>query len=124
MIPENLSGRSAGLADGLAYVEYLGIGDLSGDRVVAATGVIDGSGNVSEVSGIRFKTEAAIQAGASILFVPRVNLAEARIAAELYQGRARLQIVPVHSLREAVMVLCARRATTDEACAVLHATGD
>ena len=124
MIPENLSGRSAGLADGLAYVEYLGAGDLSGGRIVAATGVLDGSGYVGEIAGARFKTEAAIRAGANILFVPAENLVEARIAAELYRDKAPLQIISVRNLREAVIVLCAQPAVRDEACALLDTSGD
>ena len=66
----NIGGPSAGLAMTLGVIDALDKGSLTGGRTVAATGTIDGQGNVGAVGGVAQKTVAVENAGASIFFVP------------------------------------------------------
>lgn len=96
-------GSSAGLLFALAYADTHFDGDLSGARVIAATGSITPSGAVMPVSGISGKVQAARDSGAAVLFVPQENRDEALKAAE-----GRILVVPVDTVEEALAFLCVR----------------
>ena len=76
-----LGGPSAGLAFALEMLDQLTPGSLTGGRMVAATGALDGEGKVLAVAGIGYKARAAAQAGADVLLVPTANADEARRSA-------------------------------------------
>ncbi len=92
-----IGGPSAGLAMTLGIIDKLGGGRLTGGRAVAATGTIDPSGAVGDVSGVPQKTVAVEQAGATTFLVPPQELAAARSKAT-----STLRVLPVSSLRQAL----------------------
>lgn len=75
---EDIGGPSAGLAFTLQLVNELGGGHLTDGRTVAATGTIRPDGSVGDVGGVALKTVAVERAGATVFFVPKVELAAAR----------------------------------------------
>jgi PDZ domain-containing protein len=83
---QNIGGPSAGLAMSLGIIDKLSSGRLTGGRIVAATGTIDQFGNVGDVGGVAEKTIAVEQAGATVFFVPKVELktAEAKASPQLH----------------------------------------
>jgi Lon-like protease len=83
---QNIGGPSAGLAMTLGIIDKLSSGRLTGNRIVAATGTIDQYGNVGDVGGVAEKTIAVEQAGATVFFVPKVELktAEAKASPQLH----------------------------------------
>lgn len=83
---QDIGGPSAGLAMTLGIIDKLSGGHLTGGRVVAATGTIDQDGNVGDVGGVAEKTIAVERAGATVFFVPKVELktAEAKASAQLH----------------------------------------
>ena len=83
---QNIGGPSAGLAMTLGIIDKLSSGQLTGGRVVAATGTIDQNGNVGDVGGVAEKTIAVERAGATVFFVPKVELktAEAKASPQLH----------------------------------------
>lgn len=94
-----VGGPSAGLAYALGICDLLTPGDLTGGRIVAATGAIGLRGRVRPVGGIPQKMRAAEEAGATVFLVPRGNLRDA-LAVE-----TSMEVVPVRSLAEAVAAL-------------------
>lgn len=90
----NIGGPSAGLAMTLTLIDKLSRGSLTGHRVIAVTGTISPNGDVGDVGGVAEKTVAAQRAGASIFFVPEVEVSTARNVA----GPG-LRIVGVSSLK-------------------------
>ncbi len=74
----DIGGPSAGLAMALGLLDRLSGGDLTGGRVVAATGTIDPQGNVGDVGGVAQKTVAVERAGATVFLVPPQEYAAAR----------------------------------------------
>ncbi|MFF7263544.1 S16 family serine protease [Streptomyces sp. NPDC008159] len=102
----DVGGPSAGLLFSLGIVDKLdgdgSGGDLTGGRVVAGTGTIDGSGKVGAVGGVPLKTQAARRDGATIFLVPKAECADAK--AELPKG---LRLIPVTTLKNAVSSLVA-----------------
>lgn len=93
----NIGGPSAGLMFALSIIEKLGKEDLTGDRLIAGTGILDLNGNVGEIGGIRQKMIAAKRRGATIFLTPSGNFDEARRVKP--DG---LEIVPVRTVREAL----------------------
>jgi PDZ domain-containing protein len=91
----NIGGPSAGLAMTLTIIDKLSAGSLTGHRVIAATGTMATNGVVGDVGGVAEKTVAVQRAGASIFFVPDVEVATARSVA----GPG-LKIVGVRSLSQ------------------------
>jgi PDZ domain-containing protein len=91
----NIGGPSAGLAMTLTLIDKLSRGSLTGHRVIAATGTIAPNGDVGDVGGVAEKTVAVQRAGASIFFVPEVEVSTARSVA----GPG-LRIVGVNSLKQ------------------------
>jgi PDZ domain-containing protein len=83
---QNIGGPSAGLAMTLGIIDKLSGGRLTGNRIVAATGTIDQNGNVGDVGGVAEKTVAVERAGATVFFVPTVELraAESKATPQLH----------------------------------------
>ena len=75
---QDIGGPSAGLAMTLGIIDKLSSGRLTGNRIVAATGTIDQNGNVGDVGGVAEKTIAVERAGATVFFVPSVELQTGR----------------------------------------------
>lgn len=112
-LTSGLKGTSAGLVATLAYLDLLAAGELHAGLTVAATGTIDTSGQVGAIGDVGYKTEAALAAGADVVFVPTDNVAEARRSA----GTRKADIVAVASVDDVIAWLCAHGATTTSLCA-------
>jgi Lon-like protease len=67
---DDIGGPSAGLAWTLGILNSLGGGNLTGGRIVAATGTIRPDGTIGDVGGVQQKTVAVERAGASVFLVP------------------------------------------------------
>lgn len=95
-----VGGPSAGLAFSLAVIDVLSPGELTGGMKVAATGTIDGNGNVGPVGGVSQKTAVVTDEGYDVFLVP---------SSEVDAVRARagdnLQVIPVDTLEEALEAL-------------------
>ena len=78
----NIGGPSAGLAMTLTLIDKLSRQSISGNQPIAATGTIDVHGNVGDVGGVAEKTVAVQRAGAKYFFVPQVEVATAKGAAQ------------------------------------------
>ena len=78
----NIGGPSAGLAMTLSLIDELSRQSISGNQPIAATGTIDVFGNVGDVGGVAEKTVAVQRAGAKYFFVPQVEVATAKAAAQ------------------------------------------
>lgn len=98
----DVGGPSAGLMFALALVDKLSPGELNGGRFVAGTGTIDASGKVGPIGGIRYKTVAAREAGATEFLVPSANCPEA--ARHAPDG---LTLLKVDTLAQAVDAMAA-----------------
>jgi PDZ domain-containing protein len=70
---------------------------ISGNQPIAATGTIDVFGNVGDVGGVAEKTVAVQRAGAKYFFVPQVEVATAKAAAQ-----PGLKIIGVTTLAQAL----------------------
>jgi Lon-like protease len=83
---QDIGGPSAGLAMTLGIMDKLNSGRLTGNRIVAATGTMDPYGNVGDVGGVAEKTVAVERAGATVFFVPSVELktAESKATPQLH----------------------------------------
>jgi PDZ domain-containing protein len=75
---DNIGGPSAGLAWTLGILNTLVGGDLTGGRIVAATGTIRPDGTIGDVGGVQQKTVAVNRAGATVFLVPPPELTVAR----------------------------------------------
>lgn len=75
-LDQDLGGSSAGLMLSLGVFAKLSSDPLIGDRIVAGTGQVDGSGAVMPVSAVRQRVLAAERAGASVFLIPRDNCAD------------------------------------------------
>jgi Lon-like protease len=74
----DVGGPSAGLMWALGLHDLLTPGDLTDGRTIAGTGVLGLDGTVGPIGGIQEKVLAADAAEASVLLVPKGNMAEAR----------------------------------------------
>lgn len=106
--PEQVGGPSAGLAFTLGIVDKLTPGSLTGGRIVASTGTIDGSGHVGPIGGIQQKIAAAVEAKASVFLSPAGDCADAKEAAP-----SSLVLVRVDTLHTALEALQAIRSGSD-----------
>ncbi len=97
---QNIGGPSAGLAMTLGIIDKLSSGRLTGNRIVAATGTIDQNGNVGDVGGVAEKTIAVERAGATVFFVPSVELRAAESKAT-----PQLHVYAVNNLNQVLRIL-------------------
>jgi PDZ domain-containing protein len=97
---QNIGGPSAGLAMTLGIVDKLSSGRLTGSHIVAATGTVDPQGNIGDVGGVAEKTVAVENAGATVFFVPRVELKAAESKAT-----PQLHVYAVNNLDQVLRIL-------------------
>lgn len=95
-----IGGPSAGLAWALGLYDLMTPGDLTGGRTIAVTGEVGLDGTVFPIGAADEKVVAAADAGASVLILPRDNLAEARSV-----GDRGVELVPVDSFDDALAYL-------------------
>jgi PDZ domain-containing secreted protein len=94
---DNIGGPSAGLAWTLGIINSVSGGDLTGGRIIAATGTIRPDGSVGDVGGVKQKTVAVENAGATVFFVPPGELSVARSMAS-----SRLTVYAVSTVGQAL----------------------
>ncbi|MGO9458034.1 MAG: S16 family serine protease [Acidimicrobiales bacterium] len=97
---QTIGGPSAGLAMTLAIIDKLYGGHLTGGHTVAATGTISPTGQVGDVGGVREKTVAVENAGATVFLVPPDEYPTAKA-----KDIPSLHIYKVSSLDDALSVL-------------------
>ncbi len=97
---QDIGGPSAGLAMTLGIMDKLSSGRLTGNRIVAATGTIDQDGDVGDVGGVAEKTIAVERAGATVFFVPSVELKTAESKAT-----PQLHVYAVSNLNQVLRIL-------------------
>jgi len=100
--PNSVGGPSAGLAFTLGIIDKLTPGSLSGGRVVAGTGTIDGFGNVGPIGGIQQKIAGATGHGATVFLAPASECKDARAVAP-----SSMTLVKVTTLKGALDALAA-----------------
>jgi PDZ domain-containing protein len=96
----SIGGPSAGLAFTLGILDLLTPGDMTGGKEIAATGTIDANGTIGEIGGIEGKVTTVSRAGVKYFLVPVEDAA----AAQAHAPKS-LQIVPVHTLDDALKFL-------------------
>jgi PDZ domain-containing protein len=96
-----ISGPSAGLAFTLTLLDELTPGDLTGGKKIAATGEIGLDGSVGNIGGLRQKTVAVKNAGASYFLVPKDQVQQALDEAE----GSPLKVIGVSTVDEALQAL-------------------
>jgi PDZ domain-containing protein len=84
----------------LGIIDKLSSGRLTGNRIIAATGTIDQYGNVGDVGGVAEKTVAVERAGATVFFVPSVELKTAESKAT-----PQLHVYAVSNLNQVLRIL-------------------
>jgi PDZ domain-containing protein len=96
----SVGGPSAGLAFTLGVVDVLTPGELTGGLRVAATGTIDGQGNVGPVGGVPQKAAVVVDEGYDVFLVPSSEAAQVseRVGDDV-------RVVPVGTLRDALDAL-------------------
>ena len=99
-----VTGGSAGLVLALAYIDMLTAGDLTGHRLIAATGELGPGGSVDPVLGYDAKVTASSKAGATVFLMPRADVS----VAQPYAPR-NVRVIGVSSVDEAVQWLCLQR---------------
>ncbi len=100
---EQVVGASGGLVFCLEVLDQMIPADLTGGRIVAATGTLDRRGRVGPIQGVHFKLLAAQQAGAQLFLCPFEN------AQELRGEATTVKVVGVKTLGEALQVLRAKQ---------------
>lgn len=96
-----VSGSSGGLAFALALLDAMTEGDLTGGRLIVATGELNAVGRVGTVAGVHQKAVAAAEAGADLMLVPEREVAEAR------RGAGAMKVVGVRTLDDALAAIAA-----------------
>lgn len=94
---DQIGGPSAGLAWTLGVIDSLSGGGLTAGRTVAATGTIHPDGTIGDVGGVKQKTVAVERGGASVFFVPDVEVPTAKSMAT-----GGLKVFGVSSLHQAL----------------------
>ncbi len=97
-LDSEISGSSAGLPFALGAYDLLTPEPVIDGRVVAGTGKILPSGEVSAVGGIRQKISAAEDAGAEIFLIPAGNCVDV-------EGKTSMRLVKITKLGDAVSSL-------------------
>ncbi len=104
-----LDGPSAGLMFSLEIINQLAPTDLTRGYKIAGTGTINSNGVVGQIGGVTHKVIAAVNAGASYMFVPADHAPgdtnEAHALAEVKKDHLNITIVPVSTLAQAVSFL-------------------
>lgn len=95
-----VGGPSAGLAFTLGVIDVLTPGSLTGGTKIATTGTIDLNGHVGPVGGVKQKTFAVRDSGATLFLVPPEEYDEA----QKYAGPD-LKVVKVETLDQALEVI-------------------
>lgn len=98
---KNESGSSGGLMISLIIYDKLNEIDLSKGRIIAGTGTIDSSGNIGEISGIKYKILGALKS--DIFFLPYDNYNEADKF--IKENNISINLVPVKTLEDAINYL-------------------
>jgi Lon-like protease len=98
--PDVIGGPSAGTALALGIIDKLTSDSLTGGKIIAGTGTVDGFGVVGPIGGIQQKIAAAAKAGATAFFAPASECADARAAAP-----RSLTLIKVSTLGGAVRAL-------------------
>lgn len=88
-----IDGPSAGLAIATAIASA--IRNIAIDNRIAMTGELGIHGKVKPIGGVVAKVEAAFQAGATTVLIPKENWQS------LFDGLAGVKVIPVESLKEA-----------------------
>lgn len=81
MDSQNIGGPSAGMMFTLEIMNQLTEEDLTGGLRMAGTGTISHDGTVGAIGGVTQKVHAAIDAGATVVFIPANNYDDAVAAA-------------------------------------------
>ena len=95
-----IDGPSAGVA--IAVAVYSAITDMPVDNKIAMTGEISIRGMVKPVGGVMAKVEAAYQAGADRVFIPKENYQD------IYRNIEGIEVIPVERLEEVLEVALLR----------------
>lgn len=99
-----VGGPSAGLSFTLVLLDLLTPGELTGGRVVAATGTIDVEGTVGPIGGIEQKAAAARRDGIDVFLVP-ADTAPNELDAARRQAGDEVEIILVEDLDDALEAL-------------------
>jgi len=102
-VKESESGPSGGLMMALSIYDQLTLKDLANGRKIVGTGIIDASGNVGEIGGIKYKLLGAIKNGADIFICPEANYKEAKKVLE--KEKSTIKLISVSTLNEAITKL-------------------
>jgi PDZ domain-containing protein len=98
---DNIGGPSAGLVFTLGVINRLAGGNITGGRIIAATGTIHPDGTIGDVGGVKQKTVAVERAGATVFFVPQVpGDLELKVAQSVATGN--LKVFSVATLSQAL----------------------
>lgn len=95
----NTSGASGGLVFALAIYDFFTPEDLTGGRIIAATGTLDARGVVGPIEGLDMKVKGALRAGAHVILVPRANYEKLESMPDA------MQVIPVDSFNDALDIL-------------------
>lgn len=98
--PDVIGGPSAGTALALGIIDKMTADSLTGGRIIAGTGTVDGFGVVGPIGGIQQKIAAAVKAGATVFFAPASECSDAKAAAP-----RSLTLIKVSTLHGAVTAL-------------------
>lgn len=104
-----IGGPSAGLVLTLTIIDKLTHGDLTQGLRIAATGTINGAGEVGAIGGIKQKVVSTSKEGAVLFIVPKGNAAEASKKGEALHSK--MDIAGVESLEEAIQVITSYKAS-------------
>ncbi len=99
----DVAGPSAGLAFTLAVLDQLTPGELTGGRMIAATGTMSPDGSVGAVGGVPQKVVAVREAGAEAFLIP-ASLADSTKEA-VYAQAEEMPVFEVSTLDDALEVL-------------------
>lgn len=101
MDSKNIGGPSAGMMFTLEIINQLTPGyDLTGGRRIAGTGTISNDGTVGPIGGVKQKVYAAIDAGATVVFIPADNYPDAVEAAD-----GNIEVVKVETIDDPLAYL-------------------
>jgi PDZ domain-containing protein len=81
MDSQNIGGPSAGMMFTLEIINQMTEEDITDGLRIAGTGTIRRDGTVGPIGGVKQKVFAAIDAGATVVFIPANNYDDALLAA-------------------------------------------